>query len=94
MGTMHKKITATYLECYFSPRKFETVQNPHLSEFCILYTVPLSLVLMNMQVVTFSGPPWPCFGSLVQSGQFAVEWIRHGAVSKVARVSGAGAELA
>jgi hypothetical protein len=48
---MHKKIIATYSECYFSPRKFEAVQNPHLSEFCILYTVP-SLVLMNMQVVT------------------------------------------
>src|SRR2546421_7491813 len=23
-STMHKKITATYLECYSSPRKFET----------------------------------------------------------------------
>src|ERR1700722_12894674 len=33
------------------PGKFETVQSPHLSEFCILYTIP-SLVLMNMQVVT------------------------------------------
>ena len=40
-----EKESATYLECSLRTKK------PHLSEFCILYTVPL-LVLMNMQVVT------------------------------------------